>query len=169
MGACGETPASTLSPQGAMVMLTAACKTFGQLMALRALQGIFECTIGWVRLDFDDCALISALGTLKSTVSPPDASFLLMLGAWYTQQEHASRALIFMSANYGLGIICDIVIYFMGSAAKKNPTGIEAWQLIGLFIGGWTVLVSGGSGDTIIANPQASRSLSSARPTRCGG
>ncbi|ORY25048.1 major facilitator superfamily domain-containing protein [Naematelia encephala] len=101
---------------GSTVMLTAACKNWTQLMALKALQGIFECTIG--------------------------PGFLLIISSWYTQQEHAARALIFMSANSGMGIISDIAIYFFGTAAQRNPDGLPAWKAIGIFIGGWTVLVA---------------------------
>lgn len=50
-------------------------QNFTQLVALRALQGFFECCI-----------------------SP---GFILVVGSWYKTREHASRALVFQSANAG--------------------------------------------------------------------
>lgn len=48
-------------------------------MALRGLQGFFECTI-----------------------SP---GFVLIVGTWYRTEEHSARALFWQSANAGFGII----------------------------------------------------------------
>ncbi|KAK5681912.1 hypothetical protein LTS10_006446 [Elasticomyces elasticus] len=63
-------------------------QNWDHLMAIRALQGFFECTI-----------------------SP---GFLLVVGTWYRTDEHSSRALFWQSANAGFGIIASLVNYGIG-------------------------------------------------------
>jgi MFS transporter, ACS family, allantoate permease len=79
------------------------CQNFTQLIALRALQGAFECSI-----------------------SP---GFLLLVGTWYTRREHTSRSLVFGSANAGFGVIAKLVIYGIGSATLDKP-GAQPWRYI---------------------------------------
>lgn len=79
------------------------CQNFTQLLALRALQGAFECSI-----------------------SP---GFLLLVGTWYTRREHTSRSLVFGSANAGFGVIAKLVIYGIGSATLHRP-GSQPWRYI---------------------------------------
>ena len=64
-------------------MSIAAAQNWTQLMAIRALQGFFECTI-----------------------SP---GFILIIGTWYRTEEHAARALIWQSAN--AGVRCPVPIH----------------------------------------------------------
>lgn len=85
-------------------------------MAIRALQGFFECTI-----------------------SP---GFLLIIGTWYRTEEHSSRALFWQSANAGFGIIADLVNYGIGSHAEKYG-GLAPWRGISLFLGACTLLAAG--------------------------
>ena len=84
-------------------------------MVLRALQGFFECTI-----------------------SP---GFVLVIGSWYTRDEHSSRSLFFQSANAGFGIIGNLSMYGIGSHAEKYG-GLAAWRCISLFLGATTVVLS---------------------------
>lgn len=84
-------------------------------MAIRALQGFFECTI-----------------------SP---GFLLVVGNWYRTEEHAARALFWQSANAGFGIISSLVNYGIGSHAQKHG-GLEPWRAISLFLGSCTLVAA---------------------------
>lgn len=84
-------------------------------MAIRALQGFFECTI-----------------------SP---GFILIIGTWYRREEHSSRALFWQSANAGFGIIADLVNYGIGEHAEKHG-GLAPWRGISLFLGAATLLAS---------------------------
>ena len=85
-------------------------------MALRGLQGFFECTI-----------------------SP---GFVLVIGTWYRRDEHPNRALWWQSANAGFGIIASLVNYGIGSHAEANPGGIAPWRCISLFLGSTTIVLA---------------------------
>ncbi|KAK3621088.1 hypothetical protein LTR56_023014 [Elasticomyces elasticus] len=100
---------------GACVFTISTAQNWNHLMAIRALQGFFECTI-----------------------SP---GFLLVVGTWYRTDEHSSRALFWQSANAGFGIIASLVNYGIGSHAEKNG-GLAAWRCISLFLGACTVTLS---------------------------
>lgn len=84
-------------------------------MVLRALQGLFECTI-----------------------SP---GFVLVIGSWYKTDEHSSRSLFFQSANAGFGIIGNLSMYGIGQHAKEHG-GLAPWRSISLFLGATTVVLS---------------------------
>lgn len=84
-------------------------------MAIRALQGFFECTI-----------------------SP---GFILVVGSWYRTEEHSSRALFWQSANAGFGIISNLVLYGIGSHAEKYG-GLAPWRCISLFLGACTIVLA---------------------------
>lgn len=71
----GRTLAIFVIIWGLIVTLIGICKSWAPLMVLRALQGVFECSI-----------------------SP---AFLLLTGAWYKKSEQASRTLIWGTANAG--------------------------------------------------------------------
>ncbi|KAF5375749.1 hypothetical protein D9757_008969 [Collybiopsis confluens] len=101
---------------GIIVLCTAFTHNWAGLMVLRALQGLFECTI-----------------------SP---SFLLIIGSWYRTGEHASRSIIWGTANAGFGIIVSLCTYGIGQSATKNRDGLAAWKGISLFLGGITILLS---------------------------
>ncbi|KAF5365991.1 hypothetical protein D9758_006654 [Tetrapyrgos nigripes] len=98
---------------GVVVLCTGFAQNFTQLIALRALQGLFECCI-----------------------SP---GFILVVGSWYTRREHASRTLAFQSANAGFGIICDLVLYGIGTLEYQDRSR-QAWRYMSYFLGSLTVL-----------------------------
>ncbi|KAK5113733.1 hypothetical protein LTR85_010750 [Meristemomyces frigidus] len=100
---------------GICIITIAAAQDWSQLMAIRALQGFFECTI-----------------------SP---GFILIIGSWYRTEEHASRALFWQSANAGFGIISSLVLYGIGSHAEKY-SGLAAWRCISLFLGACTLVLA---------------------------
>ena len=97
-----------------MISISAA-QNWSQLMAIRALQGFFECAI-----------------------SP---GFVLIVGTWYRTEEHAARALFWQSANAGFGIISDLVTYGIGEHAQKYG-GLEPWRGISLFLGACTIVMA---------------------------
>jgi hypothetical protein len=68
---------------GVCVFTVGAAQEWSHLMAIRALQGFFECTI-----------------------SP---GFVLVVGSWYRTDEHSSRSLFWQSANAGFGILASLV------------------------------------------------------------
>ena len=54
--------------------------------------------------------------------------FILVVGSWYKTREHASRALVFQSANAGFGLLAQLVMYGLGVAGDKP--GQEPWRYI---------------------------------------
>ncbi|PBK74282.1 MFS general substrate transporter [Armillaria solidipes] len=99
---------------GVIVLCIGFAKNWAHLMTLRALQGMFECCI-----------------------SP---GFVLIIGTWYTRQEHASRALVFQSANAGFAVIADLILYGIGTLEYSRPD-VEAWRYMSYFLGGLTISV----------------------------
>ncbi|KAL0258325.1 hypothetical protein SLS55_007501 [Diplodia seriata] len=97
------------------VIAIAAAQNWNHLMAIRGLQGFFECTI-----------------------SP---GFVLVVGSWYRREEHSSRALFWQSANAGFGIIANLVMYGIGSHAEKYG-GLAPWRCISLFLGSTTIVLA---------------------------
>lgn len=98
------------------LICVSAVKTWSQLMAIRALQGLFECTI-----------------------SP---GFLLIVGTWYRTEEQASRALVWQSGNAFFLIVCDLIMYGIARHVQKIPGGIAAWRTISLFLGSLTIALA---------------------------
>ncbi|KAL3471655.1 MFS general substrate transporter [Aspergillus californicus] len=95
------------------LLCISACSNWSQLMALRALQGFFECNI--------------------------TPGFLLITGAWYRTEEHANRSLFWQSSQGFFSIICNLILY--GIARHVNKVGgIDPWRCISLFLGGLTLL-----------------------------
>jgi MFS family permease len=88
---------------GVCVLCIGLCQNFTQILALRALQGAFECS-----------------------VTP---GFLLIVGSWYTREEHASRSMFFGSSSSGFGVIAKLVIFGIGSATQNKP-GAQPWRYI---------------------------------------
>jgi MFS family permease len=82
-------------------------------MALRALQGFFECNI-----------------------SP---GFLLITGAWYRTEEHANRSLYWQSSQGFFTVICNLMLYGIARYVTKVG-GISPWRVISLFLGGLTLV-----------------------------
>ena len=101
---------------GIVVICISAAQNWSQLMALRALQGFFECTI-----------------------SP---GFIMVVGTWYRREEHPNRALWWQSANAGFGIIASLVNYGIGAHAEKYPDGLAPWRGISLFLGACTIVLA---------------------------
>ncbi|OLN97808.1 putative transporter C417.10-like protein 3 [Colletotrichum chlorophyti] len=99
---------------GIIVLCIGFAKNFTHLIVLRGLQGAFECCI-----------------------SP---GFMLLVGTWYKTREHASRSLVFQSANAGFGVIAHLIMYAIG-AATQNKEGAQPWRYISYFLGGLTTLV----------------------------
>ncbi|OTB02783.1 hypothetical protein M426DRAFT_191565 [Hypoxylon sp. CI-4A] len=99
---------------GVVVLSIGFAQNFTQLVTLRALQGLFECCI-----------------------SP---GFILVVGSWYTTREHASRSLVFQSANAGFGIISNLILYGIGSVQYKRGPEFQAWRYMSYFLGGMTLL-----------------------------
>ncbi|KAI0155386.1 MFS general substrate transporter [Hypoxylon sp. FL1284] len=98
---------------GVVVLCIGFAQNFTQLITLRALQGVFECCI-----------------------SP---GFILVVGSWYTTREHASRSLVFQSANAGFGIIANLILYGIGSVQYSRPD-FQAWRYMSYFLGGLTII-----------------------------
>ncbi|KAF6827492.1 major facilitator superfamily transporter [Colletotrichum plurivorum] len=99
---------------GIIVLCVGFAQNFTHLIVLRGLQGAFECCI-----------------------SP---GFILLVGTWYKTREHASRSLVFQSANAGFGVIAKLIMYGIGSATQNDPTK-QPWRYISYFLGGLTTLV----------------------------
>ncbi|KAF5511954.1 putative transporter [Colletotrichum aenigma] len=85
------------------LLCISACNNWAQLMALRALQGFFECNI-----------------------SP---GFLLITGAWYRTSEHAQRSLFWQSSQGFFTITCNLILI---ARVSQNQIGEEtankAWN-----------------------------------------
>ncbi|KAK5133332.1 hypothetical protein LTR08_007857 [Meristemomyces frigidus] len=113
--ALGRTLSIYMLCWGICVISLAAAQNWSHLMAIRGLQGFFECTI-----------------------SP---GFILIVGTWYRTEEHAARALFWQSANAGFGIIASLVMYGIGSHAEKFG-GLAAWRCISLFLGSCTIVLA---------------------------
>ncbi|ORY30170.1 major facilitator superfamily domain-containing protein [Naematelia encephala] len=104
---------------GVIVLCQAFLNDWSQFMALRFLQGMFECAI-----------------------SP---GFTLLIANWYTTREHASRSLVFQSANAGWGVVVNLTMYGIASKAKEDPVGFVGsapWRGIALFLGAQTLVAS---------------------------
>ncbi|KAF8915353.1 major facilitator superfamily domain-containing protein [Mucidula mucida] len=110
----GKTLSIYMIGWGIVVLCIGFAKDFKHLIALRALQGFFECCI-----------------------SP---GFILVIGSWYTRSEHASRALVFQSANAGFGVIADLILYGIGTIEFSRPNA-EAWRYMSYFLGSLTIAV----------------------------
>lgn len=82
-------------------------------MALRALQGFFECNI-----------------------SP---GFLLITGQWYRTEEHANRSLFWQSSQGIFSIVVNLILYGIARHAT-GKSGIEIWRIVSLFLGGLTLV-----------------------------
>lgn len=113
--ALGRTLSIYMLCWGVCIITISSAQNWSHLMAIRALQGFFECTI-----------------------SP---GFLLIIGNWYRTEEHAARALFWQSANAGFGIIADLVNYGIGQRAEEHG-GLEPWRGVSLFLGSLTLVAA---------------------------
>jgi len=104
---------------GIIVLCQAFPTNWTQFMALRTLQGVFECSI-----------------------SP---GFTLLIANWYTTREHASRSLVFQSANAGWGAVVSLTMYGIATRAQAEPYGFVGsapWRGITLFLGSQTLVAA---------------------------
>ncbi|KAI1203407.1 MFS general substrate transporter [Nemania serpens] len=110
----GRTLSCYMIVWGIVVLSVGFAKNFTHLIVLRALQGVFECCI-----------------------SP---GFILIIGSWYTTREHASRSLVFQSANAGFGIISSLILYGIGSAKSLHGPEFQAWRYMSYYLGSLTII-----------------------------
>lgn len=94
------------------MICVSAANNWTQLMALRALQGFFECSI--------------------------KPGFLLLTAAWYKTEEHSSRTVLWQSSEGLAAIICNLSIYGI-ARYQYGRAGIAAWRCISLFLGSLTL------------------------------
>ncbi|KAK8079162.1 major facilitator superfamily transporter [Apiospora phragmitis] len=99
---------------GVVVLSIGFTQNFTHLIVLRALQGVFECCI-----------------------SP---GFILVIGSWYTTREHASRSLVFQSANAGFGVVAHLILYGIGTVQHQHPER-QVWRYMSYFLGSLTIAV----------------------------
>ncbi|KAI8623157.1 MFS general substrate transporter [Xylariaceae sp. FL1651] len=110
----GRTLSCYMISWGIVVLSVGFAQNFTHLATLRALQGLFECCI-----------------------SP---GFILIIGSWYTTREHASRSLVFQSANAGFGIISNLILYGIGSSQSLHGPGFQPWRYMSYYLGSLTIL-----------------------------
>ncbi|KAF9878393.1 hypothetical protein CkaCkLH20_03885 [Colletotrichum karsti] len=101
---------------GIVVLCIGFAHNWAGLMVLRALQGMFECTI-----------------------SP---TFLIITGSWYTSREHTMRSIIWGTANSGMSVVTGLINYAIGKHADSHPGGLAAWKGISFFLGGLTIVLA---------------------------
>lgn len=94
-------------------MCISAAQNWSQVMALRALQGFFECAI--------------------------TPGFLFITAAWYKTDEHADRSLFWQSSEGFFSIVCNLMLYGIARHVEAHG-GLAAWRCISLFLGGLTLL-----------------------------
>lgn len=98
---------------GFVVLCIGFAQNFKQLIALRALQGFFECCI-----------------------SP---GFLLIIGSWYTRGEQLSRILVFQSSQAAVIIITNLILYGIGMLQYTGKV-TESWKYMSYFLGSLTII-----------------------------
>ncbi|RYP76421.1 hypothetical protein DL769_003627 [Monosporascus sp. CRB-8-3] len=69
--------------------------------------------------------------------------FILVIGSRYKTREHASRSLVFQSANAGFGVIASLILYGIRSVHNSRPD-FQAWRYVSFFRGLLTILVGVG-------------------------
>ncbi|SJL08084.1 uncharacterized protein ARMOST_11446 [Armillaria ostoyae] len=106
----GKTLSVYMTCWGFVVLCIGFAQNFKQLIALRALQGFFECCI-----------------------SP---RFLLIIGGWYTRGEQSSRSL---SAQPAVTVITDLILYGIGTVHYTGKV-TESWQYMPYSLGSLTIV-----------------------------
>ncbi|KAL6806182.1 major facilitator superfamily domain-containing protein [Trichoderma sp. SZMC 28012] len=101
---------------GIVVLCIAFAQNFTQLVALRSLQGLLECTIA--------------------------PALVLITASFYVSREHAMRSIIWSTSNPGLDIITQLIMYGIGSATQKHANDFGPWRWISVFLGSWTIITS---------------------------
>ncbi|PBK61774.1 MFS general substrate transporter [Armillaria solidipes] len=110
----GKTLSVFMMCMGIVMLCIGFAKDFAQLVALRFLLGIFQCCIG--------------------------SGFILIIGCWYTRNEHSSRSLVFLSSGVGVGSIIDLILYGIGTLEYRSKD-IQAWRYMAYFLGSLTIFV----------------------------
>jgi MFS transporter, ACS family, allantoate permease len=100
-------------------------------MALRALQGFFECNI--------------------------TPGFLLITGSWYRTEEHAARSLFWQSSQGFFYVVSNLMLYGVAREVAKS-NAIAPWRVISLFLGALT-LVGGAFCYLLLGSPREVRWL----------
>lgn len=101
---------------GVVVLCIAFAQNFTQLVALRSLQGLLECTIA--------------------------PALVLITASFYVSREHPMRSIIWSTSNPGLDIITQLIMYGIGSATQKHANGFGPWRWISVFLGSFTIVTS---------------------------
>lgn len=101
---------------GILVLCMAFAENFAQLITLRCLQAVLECTIA--------------------------PALVLLTGSFYTSREHPMRSMIWSTSNSAMDVITQLIMYGIGSAAQKHATSFGAWRWISVFLGSWTIVAS---------------------------
>lgn len=101
---------------GIFVLCMAFAQNFAQLVALRCLQALLECTIA--------------------------PALVLLTGSFYVSREHPIRSIIWSTSNSSLDVITQLIMYGIGSAAQKHTSSFGAWRWISVFLGSWTIVAS---------------------------
>ncbi|KAM6482215.1 MFS general substrate transporter [Trichoderma sp. SZMC 28011] len=101
---------------GVVVLCIAFAQNFTQLVALRSLQGLLECTMA--------------------------PALVLLTASFYVSREHPMKSVIWSTSNSGLDIVTQLVMYGIGSAAQKHTSSFGPWRWISVFLGSWTIIMS---------------------------
>ncbi|KAJ4864448.1 major facilitator superfamily domain-containing protein [Trichoderma breve] len=101
---------------GVVVLCIAFAQNFTQLVALRSLQGLLECSMA--------------------------PALVLLTASFYVSREHPMKSVIWSTSNSGLDIITQLVMYGIGSTAQKHTSSFGPWRWISVFLGSWTIVMS---------------------------
>ncbi|KAH8650025.1 major facilitator superfamily domain-containing protein [Xylariales sp. PMI_506] len=101
---------------GLLVLCIAFTHTWAELMVIRTLQGIAECTTY--------------------------PALLILTASWYSAEEHGFRVMVWATANAGMDVITSLINYGIGLRANAHPGGLAAWKGISLFLGLLTIILS---------------------------
>ncbi|TRX92007.1 hypothetical protein FHL15_007104 [Xylaria flabelliformis] len=126
----GRTLSCYMIVWGIVVLSIGFAQNFTHLITLRALQGLFE-----VSQRSRDEAIQGEAEHLRSVQEN-----LTDFSARYTTREHASRSLVFQSANAGFGIISNLILYGIGSSKASHGPEFQAWRYMSYYLGGLTIL-----------------------------
>lgn len=99
---------------GVVVGLTAACRGYGGLLAVRFLLGVAE-----------------------ASVTP---GFVFVTGAWYTRGEIPGRTGIWFAGNAVGGMCAGLLAFGVGSVSERGDGGVGPWRWMFILLGGATFL-----------------------------
>ncbi len=119
---------------GILVLCLSFTNNFGQLMAIRFLQGLAE------SVTYPGLIIITAAFCKKPF--PWSLRIRLIPDFTDTRKEHTLRLAIWTISNQTMDIICSLITYAIAKKALSNPGGFAAWRAISVFLGGLTILFS---------------------------